>query len=67
MCFPSLSLVIGNSKVCCTVCVFQLCVIQYYFHGFGLVDKVKSVVKDLVLFIFTHQSCVQLAKMLVAS
>ena len=35
--------------------------------GFGLVDKVKSVVQDLVLFIFTHQSCAQLDKMLVAS
>ena len=35
--------------------------------GFDLVDKVKSVVKYLVLFIFTHQSCAQLNKMLVAS
>ena len=30
-------------------------------------NKVKSIVKDLVLFIFTHQSCAQLDKMLVAS
>ena len=37
------------------------------FMGFVLVDKVKSVVKDVVLFIFTHQSCAQLDKMLVAS
>ena len=37
------------------------------FLGFGLVDKVKSVVQYLVLFIFTHQSCAQLDKMLVAS
>ena len=37
------------------------------FMGFGLVDKVNSVVQDLVLFIFTHQSCAQLDKMLVAS
>ena len=35
--------------------------------GFDLVDKVNSVVKYLVLFIFTHQSCAQLDKMLVAS
>ena len=35
--------------------------------GFDLVDKVKSGVKDLVLFIFTHQSCAQLERMLVAS
>ena len=34
--------------------------------GFDLVDKVKSVVKDLVLLIFTHQSCAQLDNMLVA-
>ena len=34
--------------------------------GFDLVDKVKSVVKDLVLFIFTHQFCAQLDMMLVA-
>ena len=25
--------------------------------GFGLIDKVKSIVKDFVLFIFTHQYC----------
>ena len=37
------------------------------FIGFGLVDKVKSVLRDLVVFIFTHQSCAQLDKMLVAS
>ena len=37
------------------------------FMGFDLVDKVKSVLKDLVLFIFTHQSFAQLDKMLVAS
>ena len=37
------------------------------FMGFDLVDKVKSVVKDLVLFIFTQQFCAQLDKMLVAS
>ena len=35
--------------------------------GFGLIDKVKSIVKDFVLFIFTHQYCVQLDKTLVAS
>ena len=37
--------------------------------GFGLVDKVKikNVVQDLVLFIFTHQYFAQLDKMLVAS
>ena len=35
--------------------------------GFDLVDKVKSVVKDLVLLIFTHQSYTRLGKMLVAS
>ena len=63
MCFPGLSLVKGNSKVCCTVCVLQLVVIPHYFHGFELVDKVKSVVNDLVLFTFTHQSCVQLDRM----
>ena len=37
------------------------------FMGLGLVDKVKSVVQDFVLFIFTHQSCAKLNKMLVAS
>ena len=35
--------------------------------GLDLVDKVKSVVKDLVLLIYTHQSCAQLDNMLVAS
>ena len=35
--------------------------------GFDFVDKVKSVVKYLVLLIFTHQSCAQLDNMLVAS
>ena len=37
------------------------------FMGFYLVDKVKSVIKDLVLFIFIHQYCAQLDKMLIAS
>ena len=37
------------------------------FMGFDFVDKVKSVVKDLVLFIFTHQSCAQFDKMMVVS
>ena len=37
------------------------------FMGFDLVDKVKSVVKDLVLFIFTHQSCAQFDRMFIAS
>ena len=37
------------------------------FMGLELVDKVNSVVKDVVLFIFTYQSCVQLDKMLIAS
>ena len=37
------------------------------YMGFGLVGKIKSVVQDLVLFIFTHQYCAQLDKMLVAS
>ena len=37
------------------------------FMGFDLVDKVKSIVKYLVLLIFTHQSCAQLDKMWVAS
>ena len=37
------------------------------FMGFDLVDKVKSVVKNLVLLIFTHQSCAQLDKLFVAS
>ena len=40
---------------------------NFIFIGFDLVDKVKSAVKDLVLFIFTHQSCAQLDRMLVAS
>ena len=35
--------------------------------GFDFVDKVKSVVKDFGLFIFTHQSCAQFDRMLVAS
>ena len=62
VCFPGLSLVKGNSKVCCSSVSSNI-----MFMGFELVDKVKSVVKDLVLFIFTHQSCAQLDKMLVAS
>ena len=37
------------------------------FMGFDLVDKVKSIVKDFVLFIFTQQSCAQLDRMWVAS
>ena len=37
------------------------------FMGFDLVDNVKSVVKNLVLLIFTHQPCAQLDNMLVAS
>ena len=37
------------------------------FMGFDLFDRVKSVLKDLVLFIFTQQSCAQLDKMLIAS
>ena len=35
--------------------------------GFGLVDKVKSVVKVFVLLNFTHQSCAQLDNIMVAS
>ena len=34
---------------------------------FALVDKVNNVVNDLVLLIFTHQSCVQLDQMFAAS
>ena len=49
------------SVCCCSVSSNIL------FMGFDLVDKVKSVVKDLVLLIFTHQSCAQLDNMLVAS
>ena len=37
------------------------------FIGLGLFDKVNNVVHDLVLFIFIHQSCAQLDKMLVGS
>ena len=37
------------------------------FMGFDLVDKVKSVVKYLILVVFTHQSCAQHDRMLVAS
>ena len=62
MCFPGLSLVKGNSKVCCTVCVLPFCV-NIIFMGFDLVDKVKSVVKDIVLFNFTHHSCAKLNMM----
>ena len=46
--------------VCCTVSS------NIISMGFDLVHKVKSVVKYLVLFIFTHKSCAQLDKMLVA-
>ena len=35
--------------------------------GFDLIDKIKNVVKDLVLLIFTHQSYAQLDNMLIAS
>ena len=37
------------------------------FMDFDLVDKVNSVVKDLVLLILTHQSYAQLDNMMVAS
>ena len=37
------------------------------FIGFDLVDIVKTVVKKIVLFIFTHQSCAHLDMMLEAS
>ena len=37
------------------------------FICFDLVDKVKSVVKHFVVFIFKHQSCAQLERLLVAS
>ena len=49
-------------SVCCSSVSSNIIV-----TGFDLVDKVKSVVKDLVLLIFTHQSCAQLDNMLVAS
>ena len=51
-------------SVCCSFVSSNI-----IFMGFDLVDKVKSIVKDLdlVLFIFTHQSCAQLDKLLVAS
>ena len=37
------------------------------FIGFDLIDNVQNFVKDLVLFIFTYQSCAQLDRMLDAS
>ena len=40
---------------------------MYVALSVGLVDEVKSGVYVLVLFIFTHQSCAQLDKMVVAS
>ena len=49
-------------SVCCSSVSSNIIV-----TGFDLVDKVKSVVKDFVLLIFTHQSCAQLDNMLVAS
>ena len=49
-------------SVCCSSVSSNIIV-----TGFDLVDKVKSVLKDLVLLIFTHQSCAQLDNMLVAS
>ena len=49
-------------SVCCSAMSSNI-----IFMGSDLVDKVKSVLKYLVLFIFTHQSCAQLDKMLVAS
>ena len=49
-------------SVCCSYVSSSI-----IFMGFDLVDKIKSVVKDLVLFICTHQSCAQIDKMLVAS
>ena len=69
MCFPCVCLVKANSKyvelsVCCSSVSPNI-----IFMGFDLVDRVNSVVKDLVLFIFTRQSwcCVQFDSMLVAS
>ena len=67
MCFPGLSLIKGNSKVCCTSVCCSSVSSNVIVTGFDLVDTVKSVVKDLVLLIFTHQSCAQLDNMLVAS
>ena len=49
-------------SVCCSSVSSNL-----IFMGLDLVDKVMSVVKDLVLFVFTHQSDALLDKMLVAS
>ena len=49
-------------SVCCSSVSSNIIV-----TGFDLVDKVNSVVKDLVLLIFTHQSCAQPDNMLVAS
>ena len=37
------------------------------FMACDLVDKVKSVVKYFLLIMFTHQSCAQLDRILVAS
>ena len=47
-------------SVCCSSVLSNI-----IFMGFDLVDK--SDVKYLVLFIFIHQSCAQLDKMLIAS
>ena len=52
MCFPGLSLVKGNSKVCCSYVSSNI-----IYMGFALIDKVKSVVKDLVLFIYPPVLC----------
>ena len=67
MCFPGLSLIKVIPRyvalsVCCSSVSFNIIIM-----GFDLVDKVKSVVKDSVLLIFTHQCCAQLDNMLVAS
>ena len=48
-------------SVCCSFVSSNI-----IFMGLDLVDKVTSVVKKIVLFIFTHQSCAQPDKMLVA-
>ena len=49
-------------SVCCSSVSHNI-----IFMCFDLIDKVKSGVQDLVLFILTRQSCAQLDKMLIAS
>ena len=53
----SLHLIPQCAGIHCMITLLCSNMLYIIFIGFDLVDKVKSVVKDVVLFIFTNQSC----------